>query len=291
MSDSVSVMPEHPPGHRLGSRFRSHRSALDRKSISDLGGIARRMSGGSHQALPRLLHADHLSGGQGDRLRHRAFFLAPRHRARRPAGDYRIGAADHVRSAGAQARQAVAAAAVHARRDEEAGAAGPRDLQRADRRIHRRRKMRRRGALHQAHPGSRHRPHARHSGKGWRPLHQMDPRDPRTRHQGRRHPDARGAGDDRLFRRPYRAAQEASDRRSDLHADERQGQGRPAAVRRSCAGLAAAVADRRHRHHLERDRLFAVASGQDARRPRAAGRGAGTDADSRSRNCCAPIRR
>ena len=43
-----------------------------------------------------------------------------------------IGAADHVRPAGAQAGQAVAAAAVHARRHEEAGAEGSRDLQRAD---------------------------------------------------------------------------------------------------------------------------------------------------------------
>ena len=40
------------------------------------------------------------------------------------------------------------------------------------------------------------------------------------------------AGDDRLFRRPYRASQEAPDRRSDLDPDERQGQGRPAIVRR-----------------------------------------------------------
>ena len=70
-----------------------------------------------------------------------------------------------------------------------------------------------------------------------------------------------------------------SDRRSDLDADERAGQGRPAAVRRACAGLAAAAADRRHRHHLERDRLLAVASGEDARGPRASGRRAGTDAD------------
>ena len=36
-------------------------------------------------------------------------------------------------------------------------------------------------------------------------------------------------GDDRLFRRPHRASQEESDRRSDLDADEREGQGRPAA--------------------------------------------------------------
>jgi hypothetical protein len=51
-----------------------------------------------------------------------------------------------------------------------------RHLQRTDRRIHRRRQMRRRGALYEAHSGSRHRPHARYSGKGRRPLHQMDPR-------------------------------------------------------------------------------------------------------------------
>src|ERR1700710_1894079 len=74
--------------------------------------------------------------------------------------------ADPFGSAGAQARQAVAAAAVHARRHEEARAPGSRYLQRADRRVHRGRKMRRRGALHQAHSGSRYRPHARHSGKG-----------------------------------------------------------------------------------------------------------------------------
>ena len=66
------------------------------------------------------------------------------------------------------------------------GAAGARDLQRADRRVHRRRQMRRCGALHQAHSGARHRPHARHSGEGRRSLHPMDPRDPRARHQGAR---------------------------------------------------------------------------------------------------------
>ena len=61
---------------------------------------------------------------------------------------------------------------------------------------------------------------------------------------------------------------QAADRRSDLDADERPGQGRPAAVRHARAGLAAAAADRRHRHHLERDRLLAVASGAK-RRPTA----------------------
>ena len=86
------------------------------------------------------------------------------------------GAADHLRSARAQARQAIAAAAVHAGRDEEARAAGARHLQRADRRVHRRRQMRRRRALHQAYSGPRHRAHARNSREGRRSLHQVDPR-------------------------------------------------------------------------------------------------------------------
>jgi hypothetical protein len=72
-------------------------------------------------------------------------------------------AADHVRSARAQAGQAIAAAAVHAGRDEEAGTADARDLQRADRRVHRRRQGRRRSALQQIHPGSGDRAHAGHS--------------------------------------------------------------------------------------------------------------------------------
>ena len=62
-------------------------------------------------------------------------------------------------------------------------------------------------------------------------------------------------------------------------ADEGPRRQRPAVVGRPCARLAAAAADRRHRHHLERDRRRAVASGEDAGRPRAAGRRAGTDAD------------
>ena len=60
------------------------------------------------------------------------------------------------------------------------------------------------------------------------------------------------------------ARKKQPDRRSDHDADERQGQGRPAADGRPRAGLAAAAADRRHRHHLERDRLLALASGEDA---------------------------
>ena len=106
----------------------------------------------------------------------------------------------------------------------------------------------------------------------------MDSRHPRTRHQGRQRPDERGAGDGRLFRRPHPASQSQSDRRSDLDADECAGQGRSAAVGHARAGLAAAAVDRRHRHHLECDRLIAVASGQDACRSRATDRRTRIDA-------------
>ena len=76
-----------PAGHRLDPRFRPYRSAVDRRSVSDLGRAARGIAGDSYRPLPRLLHADHLSGGEGDRLRHRAFLVAPGDRARHPAGE------------------------------------------------------------------------------------------------------------------------------------------------------------------------------------------------------------
>ena len=58
-------------------------------------------------------------------LRHRTFLLAPRHRARDAAAAYSR-AAHHIRSAGAPPGAHGAAAALHARRHEETGAAGPR---------------------------------------------------------------------------------------------------------------------------------------------------------------------
>ena len=70
-----------------------------------------------------------------------------------------------------------------------------------------------------------------------------------------------------------------SDRRSDLDADEGQGQGRSAAATIHVLGSLRLLLDRRHRHHLERDRLLAVASGEHARGPRSPDRGAGTDAE------------
>ena len=106
-------------------------------------------------------------------------------------------AADHLRSAAAQAGQAAAAAAVHAGRDEEARARHPRHLQRADRRFHRRRGLRRR-ARYTKHIPVRAIAHMLGIPReGLRPVHHLDPRDPRTRHQGRRHLDARDPGDDR----------------------------------------------------------------------------------------------
>ena len=109
--------------------------------------------------------------------------------------------------------------------------------------------------------------------KRQRSLHQLDPHDPRTRHQGRDQAAAGRAGDDRLFQRAIsRQRKNEADRRPDLLPDECQGQGRPAARGLARAGLAAAAPDRRHRHHLERDRLLALAPRQDARRPRAPGR-------------------
>ena len=184
MSDTASIMPEHPPVTDWVNDFDHTDPRWTNDPFPIWDETAERMSRGPHQAVPRLLSADHLPSGQGNRLRHRAFLVPPRHRPRRPAADHQHGAADHVRSAGAQARQTTIAAAVHARCDEEAGAAGSRHLQRTDRRIHRGRQMRRRGALHQEHSGSRHRPHARHSRKGRRSLHQVDPRNSRARHQG-----------------------------------------------------------------------------------------------------------
>ncbi len=74
------------------------------------------------------------------------------------------------------------AAAVHAGCGEEARAALARDLQRADRRPHQGEARRRRRAVRQIHPGARDRPHARHPGNRRRPVHPLDPRDPRARH-------------------------------------------------------------------------------------------------------------
>ncbi len=132
------------------------------------------------------------------------------------------------------AKQA-AAAAVHARRDEEARAARARDLQRADRRVHQRRHVRCRRAILQAYSGARDRAHAGHPGEGRRPVHQVDPRDPRARHHQRRDPDAGRAGYGRVFPSLHRSAPQESGRRSDLGPDPRQGAGRPAVIRPACA--------------------------------------------------------
>ena len=90
MSDPASAipMPSIIPRSPTGSTISTIPIRAGPKIRFRSGTNCARMPGRPHQALPRLLPADHLSGGEGDRLRHRAFLLPPRHRARRPAGDH-----------------------------------------------------------------------------------------------------------------------------------------------------------------------------------------------------------
>ena len=279
MSDSASIMPATSAGHRLGPRFRSHRSALDGKSISDLGRTAGGLPGRSHRPLPRLLlpttyqavkeiayDTEHFSS-----RRVIVRDIRPEHAAsappitsdppeHKPAKQLLLPpfTPDAMKKLEPRVR------AICNELIDEFIADGKCDA----------------AARYTKHIPVRAIAHMlgipEKDGElfiKW--IHEH----PRTRHQGRQRADERGPGDDCLFRRPYRASQEASDRRFDLDADERQGQGRPAAVGRACAGFAAAAVDRRHRHHLERDRLVAVASGENARRSRSPDCRAGTDAD------------
>src|SRR6516225_7877761 len=119
------------------------------------------------------------------------------------------------RPAAPQAIQATAATAVHRRGDDRAGVEGARHLQRADRQIHRRRALRRRTAVHQAHPSQGDRPHAGRAGNRQRPVHQVDPRDSRARYHRRDGADAGGSRDGGIFRWPYRGAAQPAEGRPD----------------------------------------------------------------------------
>ena len=191
MSDSASIMPEHPPVTDWVNDF-DHTDPTWTENPFPIWEKLRAASPVVHTErflgcyMPTTYQAVKEIAYDTDHFSSRRVIV----RDVRP-GNHGAGAADHLRSARAQAGQAIAVAAVHAGRDEEAGAAGARHLQRADRRVHRRRQMRRRRALHQARSGPRHRAHARHSREGRRSLHQVDSRHPRTRHQGRQRADAR----------------------------------------------------------------------------------------------------
>ena len=84
--------------------------------------------------------------------------------------------------------------------------------------------------------------------------------------------------DHEVFPRRDREAPRRADRRSDQLSDEREDR-RRAARRGSSARHAAPAADRRHRHHLERDRRVLLASGAASRGPAPARRRAGADPD------------
>ena len=135
-----------------------------------------------------------LRGRAGRRLRHRAFLLAPHHRARDAAAAHSR-AADHLRPARAPPGAHGAAAALHAGRHEEAGAAGARAGQRADRQVRQARHRRCGGRVRAGDPGSPHRPHAGSAGGRRRSLSQVDQDGAGGRHHRRQH-RRRGRGRD-----------------------------------------------------------------------------------------------
>ena len=196
----------------------------------------------------------------------------PRHRP-----DRRL-AADLLRPAVPPPRAQAAARRVHQDRDQPAGAGHPGVLPRAHRHVRGAGRGRRRRRVRAAHPDAGHRRHARLPAGGRAAV-------PRVRGERARghQPAARGphradgaavqlparAGP-RPPRPPARRHHQLPHRRRDLRPEADGG------ARHRRDGPAA---DRRHRHHLERDRVVAVAPGPEPGRPRAAGGRARAAAD------------
>ena len=136
-----------------------------------------------------------------------------------------------------------------------------------------------RGRVRAGNPGPPHRPHAGPAGERRRPLPQMDQDGPGGRHHRCQHRRAGRRRDAALFHgATCTSAMEKPGDDLISYLSQRRVQGREA-DRRERDRLAAAAADRRHRHHLERHRLLHLALRQDARGPPAAGRGPRADAD------------
>ena len=80
MSDSASIMPAHPPVTDWVNDF----DHTDPRWTEDPFPIWEELRAECPVVHTKrflgCLPADHLSGGEGNRLRHRAFFLPPRHR-------------------------------------------------------------------------------------------------------------------------------------------------------------------------------------------------------------------
>ena len=143
-----------------------------------------------------------LRGRARDRLRHGAFLLAPRDRAR-DQGPAAARAADHLRSARAHAGAQAAAARVRAAGDRAPRAAGrARCAANCWMRSATRKACDARGRLRAAHSGAPDRAHARRAGRRRRPVPPLDPPRARGRHQRRIGDPADAEGDERVLRAP-----------------------------------------------------------------------------------------
>ena len=156
----------------------------------------------AHRALPGRLFPLALRGRARGRLRHRAFLLAPHRRARDAAAAH-SGAADHLRSARAPAGQAWCCCPPS--RPTRSSATSRRTREICDELIdalRRQGRLRCRGRIRAGHSGARDRPHARAARGGRRPLPQLDPGHPRSRHHRPRRADAGDRRDRRNISRP-----------------------------------------------------------------------------------------
>ena len=201
MSDHTDTAPgEHlRPGRGLGHRLRSRRPGLQPAAPRDLGRAARRrLPGRPHRSLRRHVGAGHRRAGPRGRLRHRALHeprgVSSADRDDRFPGADRWGAADHQRPAVPPAGPAPAAAAVRAEARSSRGsprsgccASSCSTISATSRRA--RPSSTPPPQYAAAHPGQRHRPHARLPGRGRRPVPRVRPQ-----HARGRQPRARGAG-------------------------------------------------------------------------------------------------
>ena len=275
------------PVDRLGDRPRPRRPGVQPAGAGDLGRAARaRLPGRPHRPLQRDVGADHRRARPRGRLRHRA--LHEPGRRRQHVDDRRRGADRRRRRRSPATRRSTPSPGACCCRRSRPKQIEPwepeiRKLCRQrlddmgdDRR--RRDGRRRRPAVRPAHPGQRHRPHARLPARGRRPVPRVRPR-----HAGGRQPRPGGAPGRLRQLDDYIDAQ-IDDHRAEPRDDltsylldvELGGQKLSPRAR---PRLDRAAAARRHRHDVERDRLEPVAPRVAPRRPPPAGRRAGADAD------------
>ena len=144
-------------------------------------------------------------------------------------------------------------------------------------------RSRRRRRIRAAHPGARHRQHAgparitkATASASW--IHIFLEDTIRDDAGQRRPPRRHRQRDERLFPAVRRRAPQGTGNGPDQLPDQGRVQ-RPGADRTPFLRHASTAADRRHRHHLERHRIVALASRQDAGRPPTPGRRSRPDPD------------